>query len=120
MKLGNVKDVVMLAVLGAAGYAVYKFVGGFKGATDKAGEKVATFVADTKDALSEFVFGPKWSMTYLIVNFSGGVKHAIPVKSQESPDGVDSKGFFTFRGKRFVIRDKTLADGTLQHWAFNP
>lgn len=116
----KLKDWLLLGAVGAVGIAVYRVFGSVPEALAKVGSAIGTGAADFKDFASELFFGPQYSMTFLTVNFAGGVKHAIPLKSQEFPDGVDKQGFFTFRGKRFVVRDKRLANGTLEHWAFNP
>lgn len=110
----------MLALLGVGGYYAWKTFGSVPDALNAAGSKVGTAAADFRDFASELFFGPQRSMVFLAVNFAGGVKHAIPTKSQEFPEGVDSRGYFTFRGKRFRVKDKTGPDGKVEHWAFNP
>ena len=113
-------NVALVGALGIGGYWAYKQFMAVPEALNKVGSAIGTGAADFKDFVSEAIFGPQWSMTFLAVYFAGGERHAIPTKSQEFPDGVDGKGLFTFRGKRFVIRDKKLPDGKVQHWAFNP
>lgn len=120
MKLGDVKDIAILAVLGAAGFLAWKYLGGVPKALNDLGSKIGTGAADFKDFASELFFGPQRSMVFLRVLFAGGEAHAIPTKSQEFPDGVDKNGYFTFRGKRFRVRDRTLPDGKVEHWAFLP
>lgn len=114
------RDWLLLGAIGVAGVAAYRLFGSVPEALAKVGSAIGTGAADFKDFASELFFGPQRSMLFLTVNFAGGERHAIPVKSQEFPDGVDQKGYFTFRGKRFVVRDKAVAGGKVEHWAFNP
>lgn len=119
MKFSDVKDVAILAALGVGGYLAYKYVFSGVKALNEVGSAIGTGAADFKDFVSEAIFGPQYSMTFLTVRFAGDEKHAIPVKSQEFPDGVDKNGLFTFRGKQFRVKDKTV-NGAVQHWAFLP
>lgn len=98
----------MLGALGIAGYYIWKLV-------NKVPEAYDAAVTKTTDALWA-LFGPSDKQVmgdtiYYIVNFSNG-KHAIPAST------VDSAGRFTFRGAKFVMRDKLLPGGAREHWAF--
>jgi hypothetical protein len=48
---------------------------------------------------------------FYMVNFSNG-KHSIPAST------VDASGRFTYRGAKFVMKDRRQPDGTYAHWAF--
>lgn len=120
MKLSDVKDTAILAAVVVGGYFAYKWLFAGAKALNEVGSAIGTGAADFKDFVSEAIFGPQYSMTFLTVNFAGGEKHAIPVKSQEFPDGVDKSGLFTFRGKQFRVKDRTNAAGKVEHWAFLP
>lgn len=106
MKLSDVKDVAILAAVAIGGWFAWK-------AATKVPEAYNAAVDATSDALWS-LFGPKDVMgetLFYTVNFSNG-RHAIPSKS------VDSAGRFTYRGAKFIMRKRTLADGTQQWWAF--
>ena len=114
----NAKDGLLLGAVLGVGYMVYKY---FNKVTGAVGDAYQAAVDATSDALY-YAFGPTIIGTdyYYIVNFAGGVKHAIPKASKDNPDGVDSSGRFKYNGKAFVIRDKTGPTGAIEHWAFNP
>lgn len=117
MNASQIKDgLVIAAVLGGA-YLVYRTVGKAAEAVDAV---YSGAVNKTADALYS-VFGPDISGTnyYYTVNFAGGVKHSIPRYSADNHDGVNNAGQFTYNGKRFVIRDKKLPGGAIEHWAFS-
>lgn len=115
----NAREALPWVLVAAVGAAAYKWLNKVPDALDAVGSKAGTSAADFRDFVSEALFGPRHSNYFFAVNFAGGVRHAIPIKSQENPGGVDSSGYFTFRGKRFRIRDKTNAQGIREHWAFN-
>lgn len=113
MKLADVKDVGILAALAAAGVIAWKFLNQVPKAYNSAVEAGA-------DLLWE-VFGPSdyaGAMKFYTINFTNE-RHAIPVKSKQTPDGIDSTGRFTFRGKRFLAKSRQMPDGSIQWWAFN-
>jgi len=120
MKFSDLKDVAIVAAVLGGGFAVYKLLNKVPEGLTKAGEAIGGAAADFQNFVSESLFGPKYSWVFFTVSFAGGEKHAIPIKSQENPGGVDEKGRFTFRGKQFVIRDRTNSAGIREHWAFNP
>lgn len=109
MKIGDAKDVAILAALGVGGYLVYTF---YNKVAKGAGDAYDAAVNATADKLTDW-FGPKleWNALDYVVNFSNG-RHAIPSTS------VDSTGHFTYNGTQFVMKDKVKPDGTREHWAF--
>lgn len=113
MKFADVKDIAIVAVVVGGAFTVYKFLNKVPEGLTKAGEAIGGAVFEL------FHPNPTGSDIDYIVNFAGGEKHAIPIKSNQEPLGVDSAGNFTFRGKRFVMRDR-IVSGVRQHWAFNP
>jgi len=119
----NARDAINLATLGAlvvGGVIVYRKVTAVTEGLNKVGSAIGTGAADFVDFVKEKIGGPAMSMTFYAMHFANGVKHAIPNKSREFPDGVDDQGRFTYKGKKFVTRIRVLPDGTRQHWAFNP
>jgi len=110
----------MLLLLGAAGWGLYQLLGKGKQYAEDAGAAIATGAADFKDFVSEAFFGPRYSMRFFIVNFAGGVKHAIPIKSQEFPLGVDEAGLFSYGGTKYRMKEKKTAAGATEYWAFKP
>jgi len=120
MKLGNVKDLAIVGAVLGVGYFVYKTFGAVPEALNKVGSAIGTGAADFKDFVSEAFFGPRYSMRFFIVNFAGGVKHAIPIKSQEFPLGVDEAGLFSYGGTKYRMKEKKTAAGATEYWAFKP
>lgn len=114
MKLGDVKNLAILAAVGGAGFAIYKWLNKVPDALAKTGEAVGGAVFEL------FHPNPTGSTHYYIVKFAGGEQHAIPEKSNQEPGGVDSSGLFTFRGKRFRMKIKKLSSGVIEYWAFDP
>lgn len=93
------------AALIAGGVWVYRKLDAVPKALNAAGAAIG-------GGLYEFFHpDPTGEKLFYVVNFSNG-KHAIPSST------VDSAGRFTFRGVKFVMRDKKKPDGTLEHWAF--
>lgn len=108
MKLADVKDVAIIGGLAVAAFYVWKGLQQVPKAYNAA-------VDATTDALWA-VFGPSDQQAigdtlFYVVHFSNG-NHAIPAST------VDSQGRFTYRGANFIMRDKVLADGKREHWAF--
>lgn len=101
------QDYVLLAALAVAGYLVYQLVKGIKatgaaigGAAGAIGGAVSTAYSTTTDALGSGlykIFGPDdakalGSMTYFMVNFPDGLRHAVPANT------VNASGLFTWTG----------------------
>lgn len=114
MKLSTVKDLAIVGVVLGGAYAVYKLLAKVPEGLAKAGQAAGGAVYE--------LFHPDaaGSLFFYNVHFAGNERHMIPSKSSQEPDGVDSSGRFTFRGKQFVIRTKVNPQGIREYWAFNP
>jgi hypothetical protein len=106
VKLGDIKDLAIVGALAGAGYLVYKFVSKVPEGLKATGEAAGSAVFD--------LFHPDGGVgetLFYNVHFSNG-NHAIPAST------VDSAGRFTYKGVKFVMRDKLNAAGIKEHWAY--
>lgn len=100
----SARDWIILGAVGVAGFWLYRKVTSVPEALARVGESASAAVFEFfhPNAVGETLF--------YTVNFSNG-RHAIPAST------VDSQGRFTFRGAKFVMRDKVVGTKR-EHWAF--
>lgn len=115
MKLGDLKDLAIVAAVAGAAYFVYQQLSTVPEALAKTGSAIGIGFADFKDAITRYFGGsPVGETLFYTVHFSNG-NHAIPAST------VDSAGRFTYRGAKFVMKFKPTpgaTNGAGEWWAF--